>query len=180
MIPFNLLINLMALFVVALLLVIVLALVVGRIAARRAPAPADAIDDDDLKAAAARIRGRFNRRARFATHAVLFGGYALSIIVFLLDPDFWRALFGGLPNTWDLRLVLLLWAFAFAAHAASFFVQEAGDRALQREFERMSSAGDKIKRTPDRLLLADDGEVMDIPFPDRDEHRTGPRRSEEA
>ncbi len=159
MIPFNLLINLFALFVLALLLVIVLALVAGRAAARRGPRQTEAVYGDDVDAAAARIRGRFNRRARFATHAVLFGGYALAMIVFLLDPAFWRSQFYGLPNTWDLRLVLLLWAFVFAAHAASFFVQEAGDRALQRELDIIRRQG-KPKRDHDRLLLADDGEVL--------------------
>lgn len=173
MIPFNLLINLLMLFVLVLLLVIVLALVVGRIAARREPAPAEAAYDDDPKAAVARIRGRFNRRARFASHAALFGGYALAVLIFLQNPAFWRGQFGNLPNPGDLSLVLVLWAFAFAAHAASFLVQEAGDRALQRELDIIRRQG-KPKRDRDRLLLSDDGEVLAL---DDSEMAAGSRRS---
>ncbi|MGQ9887975.1 MAG: 2TM domain-containing protein [Aggregatilineales bacterium] len=116
MIPFNLLINLLALFILALLLVIVLAVVAGRIAAQRGPRQTEVSYSGDVEAAAARIRGRFNRRARFASHAALFGSYALAVIVFLLDTAFWRAQFGRLPNAGDLTLVLL-WGAVFAAHA---------------------------------------------------------------
>lgn len=175
MIPLTLLINLLALFVLALLLVIVLALVAGRIAGRRPLHPAASAYSNDVNAAVARVRGRFNRRARFASHAALFGGYALAVLVFLRNPLFWRAQFGNLPNTGDLTLVLVLWAFAFAAHAAGFLVQEAGDRALQRELDIICCQG-KPKRDYDRLLLADDGEV---PAQDDSEMATGARRQGE-
>lgn len=159
---------------VIVLLVVIAALIVIVRRLTRPPQPAQTSGyGDDLDAAVARVRGRFNRRARFASHAALFGSYALAVLIFLQDPVFWRAQFSGLPNTGDLPLVLLLWGFAFAAHAASFFVQEAGDRALQRELDIIRSQG-KPKRDHDRLLLADDGEVLAL---DEVEAEAGSRRS---
>jgi hypothetical protein len=122
---------------------------------------------EDVDAAVAGVRQRFDRRARYAVHAALYTGYALAVFVFLLDPLFWRSQFGALPNTGDLMLVALLWGLAFAAHSASFFVQEAGDRALRREIEAIrASQRSKPKRSHERLLLTDDGEVETLTLND--------------
>lgn len=159
MISFNLLISALVMFSIALVLIAALVVIVRRLSIPPQPAQASGYGDD-VDAAVARVRGRFNRRARFASHAVLFGGYALAVFVFLLDPFFWRLQFGPLPNAGDLALIGLLWGLVFAAHAASAFVQEAGDRALQREIEaaRRGQPG-KPKRSLTRLLLTDDGEI---------------------
>ena len=100
------------------------------------------------------IEQRTKRRSRFATHAVFFVGFALFIIIFLLEPSMWRN-FMTLPNTGDLVLIAAIWAVIFAAHAARFWVEEAGDRAIGRLTE-----AEKPKRSFDRLLLDDEGELL--------------------
>lgn len=162
MIPIDMLINALALFSVALVVIAILVVMVRR--PGRPPQPAQASGyGEDVDAAVARVRARFDRRARYAMHAVLYGGYALAVFGFLVDPLFWRSQFGALPNTGDLMLVALLWGLAFAAHSASFFVQELGDRALQREIEALRSGQRrKPKLSHERLLLADDGEMFTL------------------
>lgn len=150
--------------IVPVLLVLTAALVVIVRRLSRPPQPAQASGyGESVDAAVARVRARFNRRARYAMHAVLYGGYALVVFGFLLDPPFWRSQFGALPNTGDLMLMALLWGLAFAAHSANFFIQEAGDRALQREIEALRSGQRrKPKLSHERLLLADDGELLTL------------------
>lgn len=100
------------------------------------------------------IERRTRRRSQYATHAVLFAGFALANIVFLLSPVFWRG-FMTLPNTGDLLLILFTWGVIFAAHSARFLTQEAGDRAL--------AALEKPKRDFGHLALDEDGEITLLP-----------------
>lgn len=103
-----------------------------------------------------RIEARTRRRAGFALHATLFICFAVCSIIFMLDPTFWRG-FVTLPNTGDIFLILVVWGIFFAARAARFYFQEAGDRQIEALY---SSTYQQAKPKRSRLALAEDGEIV--------------------
>lgn len=106
------------------------------------------------------INRRYQQRASFAGHAILFCGFAIYSLIFTISPAFWRQ-FMTLPNAGDILLILLIWTVFFAAHAARFYFQEAGYRALERELEYLGvRQDDHGKRKISRL--ADDGEILEV------------------
>jgi hypothetical protein len=102
------------------------------------------------------VRQRYQRRASFAGHAILFGCFAIFSLIFLLTPDIWRR-FMTLPNIGDVFLILLIWGAVFISHAARFYFQEAGERAVEREMENFACRQEKRKITH----LSDDGEIIE-------------------
>ncbi len=95
-----------------------------------------------------RLHDWYEKRRNFATHAVLYSGFALLCIIFFLNPAFWRQ-YMTLPNTGDLLIILAVWTVIFLSRLAAFLVYERYQRALDR-YEK-----------PKRLLLDDDGELDD-------------------
>ncbi|MBI5670387.1 MAG: hypothetical protein HZC41_20530 [Chloroflexi bacterium] len=95
-----------------------------------------------------RLHEWYEKRRRFATHAVLYIGFAVLCIIFFLNPAFWRQ-YMTLPNTGDLLIILAVWTVIFLSQLASFLVYERYQRALDR-YEK-----------PKRLRLDEDGEIRD-------------------
>lgn len=100
-----------------------------------------------------RVRLRYQRRATFASHAILFGFAALCSAVFVIKPDIWRN-FMTLPNIGDIFLIMVVWTAIFATHVARFFFQEAGDRAIEHELSRFGKA--KRRLSSDSAIYEDD------------------------
>jgi hypothetical protein len=103
-----------------------------------------------------RLTERYQRRTTFAGHAVVFACFALASSVFLLDPPFWRR-FMTLPNTGDVFLILVVWSSVFAAHTARFYLQEAGDRAVERAMGYFDRPQPRKRKS---YLLDNDGDIV--------------------
>lgn len=108
---------------------------------------------DYVSADYTRLHEWYEKRRKFATHAVLYMGFALLCIIFFLNPAFWRQ-YMTLPNTGDLLIILVVWTVLFLSRLASFLVYERYQRALDR-YEK-----------PKRLLLDEDGELDEHITPD--------------
>lgn len=106
-----------------------------------------------------RIRARYTHKRRFAVHAVLYGVFTLAAFMFLLDPAFWHA-WVTLPNDGDIFLIWLVWSALMLAHGVSYYFQDAEDRAVLRALDAEQAPYEKPKH--DRLILTDDGEVLDV------------------
>jgi hypothetical protein len=122
---------------------------------------------NDYELLVRRIERRTRRRSAFTVHAIIYGFFAVCVLIFLTNPGFWRVTM-TLPNTGDLVLVLLVWSALFVAHTAHFRVQEAGDRQIGQVLEQFSGGA---KRKHDRLALSEDGELLDIVDADGERHQ---------
>jgi hypothetical protein len=116
---------------------------------------------DNPQAIIERVRQRYQRRASFAGHAILFGCFALFSIIFMLTPDIWRR-FMTLPNSGDVFFLFLIWGAIFVSHAARFYFQEAGDRAVEHEMEQFGWRREREKRKIGHL--SDDGGIDEDPI----------------
>jgi hypothetical protein len=120
----------------------------------------DVTYDDEYEAIRRRIGARYKRRSEFGLHVVLY--LFMSLAFWFLVP---------MPKTAALWLSAA-WGLVLAAHFVKLLFDEAQERAIDREIDRIRKQDaelDKPKRQ--HMELREDGELIEIADDDPQYHR---------
>jgi hypothetical protein len=100
-----------------------------------------------------RVEQHYRRRRNLALHGAIY---------LVVNGVLWGL---RMPYDYFPLFVTLGWLGLFMAHVVRFYTHEALDRAVEREWQRVSGVAsnwpEKSKRG-DRLALSDDGELVEI------------------